>query len=312
VKLFIFIFACLLATLSLSARAITNIRILTMYTPQAQAASGDIVSRVNSEIASLNLAFSRSGLGSSISAVNAGVVLITGPKYEASSAAGVHAAAVQAMGSDFRILQTRQIANADVVMMLTLQDDPQSDGKVLGIYGDPGYLNAWSAFAVVTADPAASLVFQHEFGHMLGARHAAAGTDSNDPTNPTWPYAHGYSASIPPTYSSGGSLLAGAYCFHTIMSSGYIVPTYCPVVDGRWYPILNFSNPAVTFTPGVPAAQPTGTGSANNASVLAQTAPIVGNYRNTNLVAARLFVFTLLDIGFFDAVCTGDPGFCPP
>jgi len=121
---------------------------------------------------------------------------------------------------------TRLNTKADVVGLVVYDQYNSLCGKAAGI--KPGYSGAYFAVQHRCAD-SSDLTFNHEFGHILGARHNIEDDSSSSP------------------YSFGHGLRNDADSTRTIMS--YSCSSYC-------YRENKFSNPNINFTWG---GQPSGT-----------------------------------------------------
>lgn len=235
---------------------VPTIRILTVFSDSAATwLGGSLATHAGFEIDDLNTAFANSGVN--LAVVSAGVLRVAGYNAGVVDAAGLAA-------QDINVLVARDVADADVVIVVVKSID-NATGYALQIYAD-----AATAFAAVQATELPDYTYQHEVGHLIGARHAYSGTTNDDSTG--YPYAYGHGHWVRQAWVGYPTV-----CYHTIMAYPSLSGPACggPLYDER---ALFFSNPSVSWR-----TYPTGTTTANNAQVLNNLGPSVTGFRATKL-----------------------------
>lgn len=263
----------LLAFAALTANA-TNIHILFVYTPAAEAEFTRITTPTTLELARMNTAFEVSGIDITVTGTPVRTNIDYGPDLYSWEAARI----------DSNILMQRDSVAADVVIVVTCQShvsfcmggtEDVSDElqHVCGYNGFNGlYPNILPApnKAVALVDAGClvlNLTAQHELGHLLGTRDDFLWDSSTSPDA----MAHGYVAHI---LDSNGAVLD---CFWTIMANSYDHGCSALLTDRR---IGNYTNPSVYYN-----GRPTGNTAyyANEASTLPGTAATAANNHATKL-----------------------------
>ena len=253
-----------------SARALgagdPTIRILTAYTSSASNwLGGATEARTDQELSNLNQAFANSGVA--LNVASAGTLTIPDDFYNVNGVLFTAATAQQ----DLKLLTQRDQADADVIM-ITLKGVDNATGAA------PVYATPENAIAAIQATAFGEYAYQHEFGHLAGARHqASGGVAENDPTSFPAVYGHGYWVRWP-----WGTSPVRYYCFHTIMSYAInqAINGACDNTDSR---IPNFSNPYINVHAGLTDMVPSGSGGANNALALNTLGPAMATFHNTKV-----------------------------
>ncbi len=211
------------------------LRVLVLHTAAADAAMPNTNSIASTAISQINSAFANSAInGVGTQVVLAGVEPLTFTEtLDAEDD-------IDLLVANQNAQSLRSAYNADVVILLT-------DGNYSGILGIAANFGTDfnRSYAIVQANVATTnfLVFAHEFGHLLGARHQHL-------ADPTGVYQHAH------------SFLAKWKIRNTIMRS---------VVSNNT--ILHYSNPNVSFM-----NHPTGTSTRNNARKIREMAPSVAAF----------------------------------
>lgn len=251
-----------------------TIRILTAYTASAVAdLPGGAANTVATQISNLNTAFTDSGVR--LNAVNAGIVQV-------SSLPDNPTLALDAILKNYTILKARDDNNADVVMTIN------GTGNVG--QATIGATKPSEAFAVIGTRVLGVHGYQHEFAHLLGARHQSFGA-INSASNDTHP-------SIGKGWYVRVNLTTQSACSHTIMA--YEPTTTLNGITCRSSgAALMYSNPALCedyreFLAGCP---PWGDATHNNAQVLNNNGPAITSFRATKL--ASLYASWLSTILFY-------------
>lgn len=224
---------------SLSITSQSNIRILVMYTDNANNAVSNITNTATLAISQINAAFNNSSISSNLSVSLAGVSHLnfteTNDIFEDISNLAINLDAQN----------LRDINQADLVVLLT-------DGNYADYYGISNAIgpNESFAYALLEADQATgAYTFAHEIGHLFGGHH------END-NQGSLGYDHGY------------HFLTGIWPFRvdrrTIM--------HTLIIDSR---ILYYSNPNVTYK-NKPTGNATNN---NVARRIRETAPVVEAFR---------------------------------
>lgn len=194
--------------------------------------------------------------------------------------------------NSYAITKKRKDVNADVVIVIT---DDSTGGRAASIPAT----SASDAFAITDWANGAEYGFQHEFGHMLGAKHQSSGGISigGVSTNDTTPgNAHGAYLRVAGYY--GTSYYWGPYCGRDIMAypningsqlgydvcngggSEVVVPWYS-APGGLYVSISNSSGATAPWGP-------IGDSTHDNATAIASNFANVATFRNTDLSAPYL------------------------
>ena len=238
-----------------------TIDILVAYTPNARAATfGLPEARIRDAVSILNDALSQIDLAS----VRVNIVdIFEIPLNDVGSSLE---AMIRVFSSSDMVRSRQKSSGADLMMLIT-GDARTICGKTLEV--GP---NASSAYAVVNAECMMyGISFSHEFGHLLGARHEV-GVDNAGPF-----YAHAYVKTLP----------NGVGCLRTIVSSGDSKESTesSPGCSRNWrYNV--FSNPRRTVTIAATNFR-TGSESADNARMIAESAQIVANFNGAGSAAEQ-------------------------
>lgn len=251
------------------SQAAVPIRILTVFTQGAIASMGTSTPANDAAIhmSNLNLAFANSGV-TAITAQSAGVMVTNNLQYDVS----LNSALFVVQG-DQSVLATRDALQADVVMVVTGNTDP-TDGLSQAIKATAG-----SAFAAVKENTLSIYSYEHEFGHLAGARHQKSGAAFSDGDATTPPNGHGRAVGYltTPNTSIGCINDLMAYTPSSPQCSGYIGDTR----------VLQYSNPSVPFRFYPSGAQVVGISSgdadSNVANVLNVNGPDMAKFRLINL-----------------------------
>lgn len=225
-----------------------QIRVMSLYTPQARDAVGgtaQIQSLIQAAVDAANTAFTDSGMTARF------VLAWSGEASRQDS--GDMSADLDWLAADAGVAALRDQYSADLVSLVV------NSGAYCGIafvMRDPDPSFADSAFQVTHQLCAVgNLSFAHEHGHNMGFEHDPAnGTGSNQAS---YPYAFGH-------FVDGS--------FRTVMSYSSECGLGCPRIG-------QFSNPNVAYN-GFPTGM---TGDRDNASVGEATASLVANFRTTSV-----------------------------
>lgn len=265
--------------------ATPNIRILTAYNTAAATGAQDqygvtIEQLIDIEIGRVNSALSNSA--ATFRVESAGTVSV--PKVTGNLASEILYQAQR----DFSLLVAKDNLLADVVVVLF-------DSVYIGGAAERGSVVttpavATTPFAAVQVVGMQSLyTYEHEFGHLVGAKHqSAGGVLANDTSSNNG--GHGYYLRVRNKTVGFTNLVL---CYHTIMA-------YTPVdnlqPECNWNgdtdstQIAHYSNPNVAiqgFSGPLNSDMPTGSSSANNVYVMNYTAATVAKFRNTKLSLKR-------------------------
>ncbi len=247
-----------------------TLKVLTVYSYEAVGIVfiSNLDSEAQFQIAELNQSFANSNVH--LNAVSVGTMALA----QDAGFQGTVWFALQNTVLNPQILKKRDDTNADIVIVV-IHNGTSPDGATWQINS-----SADNAFASIQAIGLGGYTYLHEIGHVIGARHAAFGTSTNDGNSSPYNYGHGWwqrftgSPGVPPN------------CFHTIMSGPSLVNGVSCVVPG--YPedpqIPYWSNPAIYWS-GLTNATVAATGSAlaNNALVLNNNGPSKTLLHNTKL-----------------------------
>lgn len=221
-----------------------HVRVLVLYTANAQASVPDINQTAILAVQQTNDALRNSGIfGDAYVQVG-----MAGPILLNFTESHVINDDVQALASNMDAQTLRNTNGADLVVLLT----SSSYGATYGIVSQIGPNDATS-YAIVTASAATGKYsFAHELGHLFGARHQQCGYYNNSGCDDTPGFAHGY----PFVYF----LYGYTTIMHQLRESFTRVPYY--------------SNPNVSY------GSPTGNAASNNnARQLWEQAPTVASFR---------------------------------
>ena len=245
----------------------TEIDVLVVYTPDAADASANILAEVLLAIAETNTAYSNSGVTQRLRLVGAQEV-----DYAGSGGMYTDLTRLQGIGDGFldEVHPLRNAACADVVS-LWVGPDPDSCGLgyIPGQFTAPLLDFAPWAFSVVDSDCATgNLVFPHELGHNMGARHDRFVDDKAG----AFDYSHGFVN--PAGFITGDPIDR----WRTIMAYN----TQCADVGGFYCSrIPYFSNPDVTVNGNATGVAAPDLNSADNALSFENTAVIAANWRSS-------------------------------
>lgn len=158
-----------------------DIRVLTLYTDAVVLSTPDPVLLAQTNLAKTNQILKNSGLGSGqIHFVNAGIEQFSGLSETNMSFAGVLSALRTNSGAQAR----RSATDADVVVLLVDHNITLDGGEVAGVAYFAANIGSQWAFAVVRARGSDNgIVYAHELGHILGARHEVCGAEDAHPNN---------------------------------------------------------------------------------------------------------------------------------
>lgn len=253
-----------------------TIRVLNVYTPVAYYILGNTPSALearNAEILSkVNTIFANSGVHLNVS--DAGYMLLSLSSTEFN---GIPMSSqIAHMKRNTPILVQRDITSADVVMLITAKEAGGPDGLSDAIIADAAHAFAAVDVYSVNGGSGTPLTYAHEFGHLLGGRHAASGTVANDSTNSPDADAHGW------WVRSAQSGLSDV-CFHTVMSynsnNNGVNCSTSPYDE--WAPY--YSNPSVYYRTKLTGS----TGTANEARVLNYYGPNVTSFGDNTKLAPK-------------------------
>jgi hypothetical protein len=269
----------------------SQVRILVAFTPQAQQYESNFPGLSNSHIAALNAAFSQSGVG--LTAASVGYYLFDQDFLRPGAKEAVTDAS-QSVG----VLAAREALCADVVAIY----HATSDGSAVAAIGSSNASEAMFVIDVVSYD---NRTFQHEFGHLLGARHQRTGglyplSDDPDPGN-----AHGHyirERGNVLVYPIGRPARYRQFCALDIMAytpqpslGGVTCDDPVDIVEDS---ATIFSSPALLWCTtagtgsqgGIPpnGCAPWGTAQADNVTKMNSLVPQIKTFRNINLWSQKI------------------------
>jgi hypothetical protein len=259
----------------LAAPGDPTVRILTAYTPEAASQlPGGIASVVTVQLWNLNSALSDSGVRLNVE--SAGAILVSGLPTVVQSLDHVIAAAQW----KYQLLRERDDRRADVVMII---HETNLSG---GIARKIGATKASEAFAVVEPNALSQDIYQHEFGHILGARHQSSGglpQSTDDKTTGTVGKGWYIRKNAPPSGTAPVD-----YCGKTIMAYPSVANlSGVACVSAAEWKALMFSTPHRCWDTGdkllSPSCLPWGDATHNNAQVISSFGATVSTFRNTKL-----------------------------
>jgi len=154
-----------------------DIRVLVLFTPNANIAVSDIYTTASLAISQMNETFSNSLIDSDASVSLAGVV-----PFDFTENANSIQTDVNSLIANVNAQNLRNTYQADLVVLLT--DGNYGNNQIYGIVGAIGPSNE-NGYAIVEADMATGgrYTFTHEVGHLFGGRHEdniVSGTDQYD------------------------------------------------------------------------------------------------------------------------------------
>jgi len=164
---------------SSSTEAVSDIKLLVVYTSAAKSKVADINSLIDLAISETNTGYTNSGVNAKVSLVHKAQVSYT----EASnSSTDLTRLAATNDGYMDEVHTLRDQYAADVVVLVNDVNGYCGQADAIGA-------NAASAFVIVDYDCATGYYsFGHEIGHLQGARH----NPENDPTTTPYAFGHGY------------------------------------------------------------------------------------------------------------------------
>lgn len=158
-----------------SPQATSRVTLLALYTPEAKAASYNIIDEIGLAVAVSNQAYARSGMGVQLDLV--GIRQYTGITDN-----GDLNTILDSVTGNSTIEGWRNTAQADLVTMMS-----EVSTAYCGLaWLSPGAASAYSS--IVRSCAISNLSFPHEIGHNLGARHDRY----VDPSTSTTAYNYGY------------------------------------------------------------------------------------------------------------------------
>lgn len=262
---------------ALSAPGDPTIRILTVWTQEALVAiSSNSATETALQISKLNIAFSNSGVR--LNAVSAGVLIIPqktlGVPYH------------YGLLTNIDVLRSRDATRADVVIAIV--NAVRFGGATIDTPN--GIRTASSSFAALDVFYLELNVYQHEFGHLLGARHQdSGGIEQNDSSGGVF---HGAYVRGKPFFGTDGKSYSGIF-IHTIMAREPIAGL--GGVSCISQQVLYYSAPSVAVGYVIPInylgvyypAFKIGDATHNNTLALNTIGQMVSQFRNIKLAPAR-------------------------
>ena len=160
------------------------VRVLVLFTANAQAAVTNINQTATLAITQTNTAFTNSAIFS-----NSVQVTMAGPiQLNFTETANIQTD-VQSLSIDANAQALRNANGADIVILLTNGVDY---GGVIGIVRDIGPNNAFSYAIVQATGATGTFSFAHELGHLFGGRHQQCNIFLNGGCDDTAGFAHGF------------------------------------------------------------------------------------------------------------------------